>query len=66
MAYSLHKFIAPDTPRASNTNCEATSRSAMTPMGRLGRPEELNGLAVFLASEASGFVTGANILADVS
>lgn len=40
--------------------------SAMTPMGRLGRPDELNGLAVFLASEASGFVTGANILADVS
>ena len=40
--------------------------SAVTPMGRLGRPDELNGLAVFLASEASGFVTGAEILADVS
>lgn len=38
----------------------------MTPMGRLGRPDELNGLAVFLASDASGFVTGAEILADVS
>ena len=35
-------------------------------MGRLGRPDELNGLAVFLASEASSFVTGAEILADVS
>ena len=35
-------------------------------MGRLGRPDELNGLAVFLASEASGFVTGAEILVDVS
>ena len=40
--------------------------SAMTPMGRLGKPDELNGLAVFLASDASGFVTGAEILADVS
>lgn len=40
--------------------------SAMTPMGRLGEPHELNGLAVFLASDASGWVTGANILADVS
>ncbi len=40
--------------------------SAMTPMGRLGQPHELNGLAVFLASDASRFVTGANILADVS
>lgn len=37
----------------------------MTPMGRLGKPHELNELAVFLASEASGFVTGAEILADV-
>lgn len=34
--------------------------------GEVGRPDQLNGLAVFLASEASGFVTGANILADVS
>lgn len=38
----------------------------MTPMGRLGRPNELNGLAVFLASDASEFVTGAEILADVT
>ncbi len=40
--------------------------AAMTPMGRLGRPDELNGLAVFLASDASRFVTGAHVLADVS
>ena len=40
--------------------------ASMTPMGRLGRPDELNGLAVFLASDASRFVTGAHILADVS
>lgn len=40
--------------------------SAMTPMGRLGKADELNGLAVFLASDASGFMTGAEILADVS
>lgn len=39
---------------------------SMTPMGRLGRPDELNGLAVFLASDAARFVTGANVLADVS
>lgn len=37
----------------------------MTPMGRMGRPDELNGLAVFLATDASRFVTRANILADV-
>ena len=40
--------------------------STMTPMGRLGVPHELNGLAVFLASDAAGFVTGAEVLCDVS
>ena len=40
--------------------------SSVTPMGRLGRPDELNGLAVFLASDASAFVTGAEVLVDVS
>lgn len=35
-------------------------------MGRFGQPDELNGLAVLLASDASRFITGAHILADVS
>jgi NAD(P)-dependent dehydrogenase (short-subunit alcohol dehydrogenase family) len=35
-----------------------------TPMGRPGKPEELGPLAVFLASDASSFVTGANIVID--
>ena len=38
----------------------------MTPMNRLGQPDELNGLAVFLASDASGFMTGSNVMCDVS
>lgn len=63
--------IAPgymDTPLNTEALNEGRIKhwSAMTPMGRLGQPHELNGLAVFLASEASGFVTGAHILADVS
>jgi NAD(P)-dependent dehydrogenase (short-subunit alcohol dehydrogenase family) len=37
---------------------------AMIPMGRIGEPEEIVGAAVFLASEASSFVTGATIVVD--
>ncbi len=35
-----------------------------TPFGRKGRPEELRGLAVYLASDASTFVTGQMFVHD--
>ncbi len=35
-----------------------------TPAGRFGRPEELAGAAVFLASQASDFVTGSIVYVD--
>lgn len=37
---------------------------ARTPMGRWGVPEDLGGIAVFLASREAGFVTGAAIPVD--
>jgi len=37
---------------------------ARTPAGRWGQPEELAGTAVFLASRASDFITGATICVD--
>jgi 2-deoxy-D-gluconate 3-dehydrogenase len=37
---------------------------ARTPAGRWGRPDEFAGIAVFLASEASAFVTGTAIPVD--
>jgi NAD(P)-dependent dehydrogenase (short-subunit alcohol dehydrogenase family) len=37
---------------------------AKTPMGRLGRPEELVGAALWLCSDAASFVTGAVIPVD--
>ena len=35
-----------------------------TPLRRPGRPEELGPLAVFLASDASSFMTGSNVVID--
>lgn len=37
---------------------------AQIPMGRLGRPEELADLVVFLASERASYITGATIQVD--
>jgi len=37
---------------------------AKTPLGRLGRPGDVAGLALFLASEQASWITGASILVD--
>ncbi len=38
--------------------------TSMVPMGRIGKPEEVVGAALFLASDASSFVTGTTIVVD--
>ena len=55
-----------DTPslqqRLHDTGDYATAQAAFIarqPMGRLGRPEEIAGLALYLASEEAAFTTGA-------
>ena len=35
-----------------------------TPLGRIGAPDDVSGLAVFLASDAAKFITGATFVAD--
>jgi len=37
---------------------------SLTPQNRLGAVDDLNGLAVFLGSDASGFMTGSNVIID--
>jgi len=60
-----------DTPSlrqriANSPNPEETRRAfiARQPMGRLGRPEEIAALALFLASDDSLYMTGQGIVMD--
>jgi glucose 1-dehydrogenase len=34
------------------------------PLGRMGKPEEVAGLALYLASDASAYVTGSTVFVD--
>lgn len=62
--------IAPgwiDTPLNTwMTSDESTLREVekMVPMGRIGQPEEIVGAAIYLASDASSFVTGTTLVID--
>ncbi|MCW2524009.1 MAG: short-chain dehydrogenase/reductase [Frankiales bacterium] len=43
---------------------QKAAAGASNPMGRIGSPEDLVGVCVFLASPASSYINGAQILAD--
>jgi len=59
--------IAPG-PFASEMNRVARDQeeavAARTPAGRIGRPEDMAGAAIFLASKAGDYMVGGNILID--
>jgi 3alpha(or 20beta)-hydroxysteroid dehydrogenase len=57
---SIHPGVI-DTPMIEGGH-EALARGV--PMGRLGAPEEVADLALFLASDASGYISGAEITVD--
>jgi gluconate 5-dehydrogenase len=58
-------YFATEMNRAliDNADFDAWVRKR-TPAGRWGQPDELAGLAVFLASAASNYVTGQMIVVD--
>jgi 3-oxoacyl-[acyl-carrier protein] reductase len=43
---------------------EAAKITSTTPLGRMGRPEEIARAAVFLVSEAASYITGVSLLVD--
>ena len=71
LAYHYAKYnicvnsIAPgsidtDLPKSMNPEAQQKLKSAV-PLGRLGEPEEVGSLALFLASDNSNYITGATV-----
>ena len=58
MVTSLTRTILDNNPELE------TTWTSLTPMGRLGAPEDLKGAIVFLASDSSAFVTGTELKVD--
>jgi NAD(P)-dependent dehydrogenase (short-subunit alcohol dehydrogenase family) len=58
-------FLSQMTRQFTEQNPElAAGWISRIPLGRMGEPEDLHGLVVYLASEASGYLTGQDIVID--
>jgi len=58
------RFLTPLTEGDMNQPDKYEAFVRNIPLGRIGQPEELREITVWLASEASSFVTGSNIVID--
>jgi 2-keto-3-deoxy-L-fuconate dehydrogenase len=61
---SLEERIAANAEAAGGKEAARAAFIARQPLGRLGTPEEIAALAVYLASDESQFVTGATMVID--
>jgi NAD(P)-dependent dehydrogenase (short-subunit alcohol dehydrogenase family) len=58
-------LVKTDFARALWDNPDLLARTeSVTPLRRIGEPDDIGGIAVFLASRAGAFVTGQTIVAD--
>jgi NAD(P)-dependent dehydrogenase (short-subunit alcohol dehydrogenase family) len=57
-------FLTEMTQRRFMDKEKSVQTISRIPLGRTGNPEELGGVAVFLASDASSYVTGQTIVVD--
>ncbi len=58
-------LVKTDFARALWENPETLRHyETLTPLGRIGEPDDIGGIAAFLASPAAGFITGQTIVAD--
>jgi 2-keto-3-deoxy-L-fuconate dehydrogenase len=61
---SLDERIAVNAAAAGSMDAARSAFVARQPMGRLGSPEEIAGLAVYLASDQAQFITGQAVVID--
>jgi NAD(P)-dependent dehydrogenase (short-subunit alcohol dehydrogenase family) len=61
-ALTRHRATSPDSPPAVRDFFETAGR--VTPLGRLGEADETAGVAVFLASQLSAYMTGHSVVSD--
>jgi NAD(P)-dependent dehydrogenase (short-subunit alcohol dehydrogenase family) len=53
---TIDSGVLPDSIKASTLR--------VVPKGRLGRPEDIANMVVFLASQESDYITGSNVVVD--